>query len=39
VFGAVLREISLEREWVGEELCRAVHWGGRGTTCHHIVFR
>lgn len=27
MFGAVLREISLDCEWVGEELCRAVHWG------------
>lgn len=30
MFGAVLREISLDCEWVGEELCRAVHWGGLG---------
>ncbi len=30
MFGAVLREISLDCEWVGEKLCRAVHWGGLG---------
>lgn len=44
MFGAVLGEISLDREWVGEELCGAVHWGGfgrlgLGVACHHIVFR
>lgn len=28
MFGAVLGEISLDREWVGEELFGAVHCGG-----------